>query len=58
MKKNLFKSWKLNEGFLPDFHIPLHYQIIFKVSYVFRFLLNTNILHLNNFIVLFRYMHD
>ena len=36
----------LSEGVLPDMCCPLHYQVIFQVSYIFKSLLNPNILQL------------
>ena len=42
-----------DEGVLPDIRSSSHYQVILKVSYVFRSLLNPNILHLKTLMSLF-----
>ena len=44
------------EGFLPGIHSPPHYQVILEVSYVFKSLLNNNILNLKTFIGFCRHM--
>ena len=38
------------EGFSPDMYNPTHYQVILKVSYVLKSLLNPNIFHLKTLI--------
>ena len=46
------------EEFLPDIYNPPHYQVIFKVSHIFRSLLNPNILHSKTLIGMFKFMHN
>lgn len=43
---SMFKLQVLGEDFSLDIRSPPHHQVIFKVSHVFKSLLNPNILHL------------